>query len=177
MTVYIALLRGINVGGKNRLPMAELVTIFESLGYPGAHTYIQSGNVVFASSVDLDESAGTQISEAIYQQKGFQPQLLLLSAAQLQAAVEANPFHYDSGKALHFFFLASQPSDPDLDKLTRLRSATEQFKLSERVFYLSAPDGIGRSKLAAAVEAALGVVVTARNGNTVNKLVAMAEAR
>jgi uncharacterized protein (DUF1697 family) len=77
------------------------------------------------------------------------------------------------GKSLHFFFLASTPAKPDLDALAKLKSSSEEFKLGKNVFYLHAPDGIGRSKLAAKVEKALGVPATARNWNTVSKLMVM----
>jgi uncharacterized protein (DUF1697 family) len=76
---------------------------------------------------------------------------------------------------LHFFFLESTPEKPNMDELANAKSDSEEYRLIKSVFYLYAPDGIGRSKLAAKVEQALGVQVTARNWNTVSKLIAMAK--
>ena len=86
----------------------------------------------------------------------------------------ANPFPSELGKGLHLIFLAGRPPAPDLARLHALKAVSEAFLLRDRVFYLYAPDGIGRSQLAAKVEQCLGVVVTARNWNTVQKLLEMA---
>ena len=93
-------------------------------------------------------------------------------------AVSRNPFPAtdEQHKTLHFYFLESAPPHPDLASLDALKSATEQFTLIDSVFYLHAPDGIGRSKLAVKVERALGVPATARNWRTVNKLLEMGTA-
>jgi uncharacterized protein (DUF1697 family) len=175
VNTYIALLRGINVGGRNILPMNELGTILETIGYENIRTYIQSGNVVFCTRDEIGTNAAAEISEEILKKKGFEPNVLLLNAKQLADAIENNPFPTDDGKALHFFFLESQPEKPNLEPLESLKVESEQFKLYENVFYLYAPEGIGRSKLAAAVEKSIGVAVTARNWNTVIKLKYMAE--
>jgi uncharacterized protein (DUF1697 family) len=87
MNTYIALLRGINIGGKNILPMKELVTILETLGYENIQTYIQSGNVVLRSSKKVGVKDAAEISGAIFRKKGFEPKVLLLSAKQLQDAI------------------------------------------------------------------------------------------
>jgi uncharacterized protein (DUF1697 family) len=89
-------------------------------------------------------------------------------------AIENNPFSTAEGKALHFMFLERKPEKPDLAGLMAIKSKSEQFRLDKKVFYLYAPEGIGRSKLVAKVEPALGVPVTGRNWNTVNKLSALA---
>jgi len=93
----------------------------------------------------------------------------------LQDAVENNPFTTEDGKALHFYFLNAYPNNPDLDRLLAVKSGSEAFKLHKKVFYLYAPDGIGRSKLAAKVEQCMGIPATARNWNTVKKLISMVE--
>jgi len=80
------------------------------------------------------------------------------------------PFSSDEGKLLHFCFLSEMPKEPDLESLEALKSESEEFRLINKVFYLYAPDGVGRSKLAAKVEKAMGVPVTARNWNTVRKI-------
>jgi len=173
MQTFIALFRGINVGGNNILPMKELVKILESLGCEKTRTYIQSGNAVFQSAGDRP-LVGRRMSEEIGERYGFTPKVLLLTLADLKAAVAANPFPTNLGKELHFFFLESQPSAPNLARLNELKVGREAFLLHDRVFYLYAPDGVGRSKLAARVEQCLGVLVTARNWNTVQKLLALA---
>ncbi len=175
MHTTIALFRGINVGGKNLLPMKELVAVLESLGFENIKTYIQSGNVVMLSRTAPGAKEAGTIEDAIEKAKGFRPEVFLLSAAELTDAIAGNPFSIDTGKDVHFYFLNEPPGRPDMARLDSLKSYTEDFALKGLVFYLYAPDGIGRSKLAAAVEKALGVPVTARNGNTVLKLAELAK--
>ena len=93
--------------------------------------------------------------------------------SELQEIIDANPFEGKDSKSQHFFFLDSNPINPDLTSIEFLKSNSEEYKLINRVFYLFAPDGIGRSKLASKVERLLGVPTTARNRNTVNKLLLM----
>ncbi|QDT92225.1 DUF1697 domain-containing protein [Gimesia algae] len=173
VNTFIALLRGINVGGNNRLPMKELTTLLEELGYQSIQTYIQSGNVIFQSRKKQTVKMVKEISARIGETQGFEPHILLLEKGDLQSAIDHNPFPVNDGKALHFFFLDSVPRKPDLEKLQALQVKSERFHLQDKVFYLHAPDGIGRSKLAAKVESCLGVPVTARNWNTVSKLDSM----
>jgi uncharacterized protein (DUF1697 family) len=173
MNTYIALFRGINVGGKNILPMKDLVATLEGMGCKKVQTYIQSGNVVFQSKNKQTNKIAREIGSNIMESHGFEPKVLLLEKAELQDAIENNPFDTDDGKALHFFFLDSSTKDPGLEKLMAVKSTSEEFKLHKSIFYLYAPDGVGRSKLAAKVEHSLGVPVTARNWNTVSKLLSM----
>jgi uncharacterized protein (DUF1697 family) len=174
MNTYIALFRGINVGGKNILPMKELAALFETLGCENVRTYIQSGNVVFQSKKVFEREHVHRIGHRVREMKGFEPRVLLVRPDQLHRAVENNPFPTSDGKALHFFFLEAPPHQPQMDRLEAVRKTSEEFELIETVFYLYAPEGVGRSKLAASVEQALGVPVTARNWSTVARLVAMA---
>jgi uncharacterized protein (DUF1697 family) len=109
----------------------------------------------------------------ILERYGFEPNVFLLELSELQEAIEQNPFNTEEGKALHFFFLESHPKHPDLDRLMTVKSTSEEFTLHKKAFYLYAPDGIGRSKLAAKVEQCMGIPVTARNWNTISKLLAM----
>lgn len=175
MQTWIALLRGINVGGKNILPMAELRNDLETLKLRNVRTYIQSGNVVFDAASKSAAALAGKITRCIEERHGFRPRLLLLTPAQLTAAIEANPFPkaVSEPKTLHFFFLAEPARDADLQALEAVKARTEAYALTDAVFYLHAPDGIGRSKLAARAETHLGVVATARNYRTVEKLVAM----
>jgi uncharacterized protein (DUF1697 family) len=175
MNTYIALLRGINVGGNNKLPMKELVTVLEGLGLTNVKTYIQSGNVVFQSARTDTKALAAAISAAIGQSHGFAPAILLLTGDELQAAMQANPFPEAEAdhKSLHFFFLEPAPDKPDLAALAALQTETERFALIDKVFYLHAPDGIGRSKLAERFGRGWGVDITARNWRTVSTLLAM----
>lgn len=175
MNSYIALFRGINVGGKNILPMKDIAAILEAKGCVEIQTYIQSGNVVFRANKDIEKNGTVEIGREIFARKGFEPKILLLSSKQLQAAIQNNPFPTAIGNALHFFFLESEPLQPNLAHLSSLKTESEEFKLCKDVLYLYTPDGLGRSKLAVAVEKAVGVPATARNWNTVSKLMSMTE--
>lgn len=171
MNVWIALLRGINVGGKNILPMKDLVRSLEALGLEDVRTYIQSGNVVFHAPSDRPQLEA-EIADCIEGERGFRPRVLVLSASRFQAAMAANPFPEGEAepKSLHLFFLEHAPPSPDLDALRAVQKESERFELIADVFYMHAPDGVGRSKLVTKVEKALGVAGTARNWRTVEKL-------
>jgi uncharacterized protein (DUF1697 family) len=175
VTQYVALFRGINVGGNNILPMKELVTLLKGLGCTDVKTYIQSGNAVFSSAEEDKDKLAEAISAAIKESHGFQPKVLLLTAPELKEALVGSPFQTPEGKALHFYFLASTPEEANLAAMEDLKTNDEAFQLGDSVFYLYAPNGIGRSKLAEKVERLLGVPATARNLNTVNKLITMIE--
>lgn len=155
--------------------MKELVTLMESIGCNEIKTYIQSGNVVFRSPVEHPENLAKTISETVNKRFGFAPKILLLSQQDLEAAVVKNPFPEacDEGNTLHLYFLAENAVRPDLKRLGAVQSDSEHFALIDQIFYLHAPDGIGRSRLATSVEKNLGVAVTARNWNTVCKLLEM----
>jgi uncharacterized protein (DUF1697 family) len=172
VSTYVALLRGINVGGKGTLPMKELVAILESLGATGVKTYIQSGNAVFQHKSADTAKLASKLTTAIDKARGFAPQVVLLEAKQFAKIAKANPFPEAEAepKSLHVWFLAAKASKADTAALTALQSKTEQFQLTSSVFYLHAPEGIGRSKLAANVERHLGVAATARNWRTVCEL-------
>jgi uncharacterized protein (DUF1697 family) len=177
MKTYIALFRGINVGGHNILPMKELVAMLESIGAQNVKTYVQSGNAVFQSEETSAPTLSNTISITIKKRRGFEPQVLLLELEELQKAVESNPFPEAESepKTLHVHFLASVPQNPDFDALESIKTDRERFVLKDSVFYLHAPDGIGRSKLAANTEKILGVSMTGRNWRTVCKVIAMAK--
>ena len=179
MNTWIALLRGINVGGNNILPMAELRRELESLNLGNVRTYIQSGNVVFDSTARTPSSLASKIVRRIEQQYGFRPHLLILKREDLLTAIESNPFPaaVSDPRMLHFFFLAEPAPDPNTKAIDDAKASSERYKLTDRVFYLHAPDGIGRSRLAANVEKHIGVVTTARNFRTVDKLASMVAGR
>jgi uncharacterized protein (DUF1697 family) len=178
MPVRIALFRGINVGGRNSLPMKALCTLLESLGCSDVKTYIQSGNVIFRHSTTDDVKLCRDIGATVENEFGFQPKVLLLTATELQQAVNDNPFADATAepKTLHLWFLAEKVKNIDLASIESLKSESESFVLADRIFYLHAPDGIGRSKLAAGIEKLLGVATTARNWRTVSKILEMTQA-
>lgn len=177
MNTFIALFRGINVGGHNKLPMRELVGVLGGLGLRNIETYIQSGNVVFDSEEANHSVLVDSIRDAIIQSHGFRPEVILLRSEELEKVILSNPYSEAEGepKTLHVYFLGSAPQNPDLEKLENIKTDSERTTLMGNAFYLHAPDGIGRSKLAASVEKALGVTVTARNWRSVCKIMAMAK--
>ena len=169
MNTCIALVRGINVGGKNSLPMKELIAVMEHVGTGKVSTYIQSGNAVFQSASGPPAGLSGQIAAEIKQRFGFEPHVQILELDSFENAIANNPYPdavSEPGR-LHLFFLSARPAAPDLNKLNRLKGPDERFHLDEQVFYLDAPAGIGRSKLASGVEKILGVPVTARNWKSV----------
>ncbi len=176
MNTYIALFRGINVGGKNTLPMKALVAILEDLGSRNVKTYIQSGNAVFETKVQDASRLSNMINVEVKKHHGFEPHVLLLELEDIERAIAENPFHEaeNDPKALHVGFLASAPENPDLKRLEGLKKKSERFSLKDSVFYLHAPEGIGRSKLAANAEGLLGVSMTDRNWQTICKIRDMA---
>jgi uncharacterized protein (DUF1697 family) len=177
MKTYVALFRGINVGGNNVLPMKDLVALLENIGSQNVTTYIQSGNAVLQNREEDASLLSSKIRAAIKKSHGFEPQVLLLEPKEIERAVESNPFPEAESepKTLHVHFLASRPKNPDLGALDSIKSDRERFALRDRFFYLHAPDGIGRSKLAANAEKLLGVALTGRNWRTVRKVMTMAK--
>lgn len=177
MTAYVALFRGINVGGKNSLPMQDLRDILSSLGCESVRTYIQSGNAVFTSAAKAGKLA-VEIKAAIDNRFGIAPEVLLLTSRRLKTIAGENPFKdaENDPKFLHVFFLARAAEKADLDTLNDARALSERFSLTDKALYLHAPDGIGRSKLAAKVERCLGVITTGRNWKTVSKIIELAGA-
>ncbi|MGH8583587.1 MAG: DUF1697 domain-containing protein [Gammaproteobacteria bacterium] len=156
--------------------MTELVGILRKMRTRNVRTYIQSGNAIFQSErIDTQEVAG-RITTAIDRRYGFAPRVILLTLAELKKAFAANPYPEAASQpqALHLVFLASVPRRPDLAALERLQSGSERFALKGSVFYLHAPEGVGKSKLFARIEKSLGPG-TARNWRSVCNVQAIAE--
>lgn len=179
MPEWIALLRGVNVGGKNKLPSADFTSVLEELDCRDVQTVIQSGNAVFYSKSRSSKRLSKVIADAIEQRMGFRPDVMLVTESELQAAADANPFLADDVKpaTLHYYFLQEMASDPDNDQLNALAAESERHLLSGKVFYLFAPDGVGRSRLAAQAEKCIGVAVTARNHRTIQRLLDVIKSR
>lgn len=177
MAVWIALLRGINVGGASSLSMKALVSSLKKRGIEDVKTYVQSGNLVFRAKGSASAVART-VAAAAGEHLKTQPHVLVLSAAEFKRAAAGNPFTDAEAqhKSLHLWFLETPPAEPDLAALQAVKTKTEAFTLDGAVFYLRAPDGIGRSKLAAQIERRLGVNATARNWRTVQALIGIVDA-
>ena len=176
MNRWIALFRGINVGGRNILPMKMLATDLAELKLQNIKTYIQSGNVIFDSKAKNASSLANSIRSNVELKHGFAPQVFVLSLEDLQQAIDENPFPeaISDAKSLHFFFLERAATKANIEALDAAKTSTENYRMTDGVFYLHAPDGIGRSKLASTAEKHLGVAATARNYRTVEKLLELA---
>ncbi|MFF8839136.1 DUF1697 domain-containing protein [Streptomyces sp. NPDC015130] len=176
---YAALLRGINVSGHRKVPMAELRSVLEDLGHRDVRTYLQSGNAVFtADPAASDAELTTALEEAIERRFGFRVDCLVRDGDYLAAVAEACPFPAAEleGKQLHAIYY-SGPAEPErFAAIDREAYLPEEFALGDRVLYLYVPEGLGRSRLADVIgrpSVVKGLVATARNWNTVVKLVEM----
>jgi uncharacterized protein (DUF1697 family) len=158
--------------------MKTLTAILENLGLENIRTYIQSGNVVFNYSDQDAFLLPQKVTNEIDKQFGFSPRVIILSLSEFERAVANNPFdrQVSDPQNLHFGFLASKPEQPNLIRMESLKANSEQFYLTDCVFYLYAPMGIGKSKLAMQVEKLIGVPMTDRNFRTVLKLLEIANA-
>jgi uncharacterized protein (DUF1697 family) len=169
---HVALLRGINVSGKNSLPMKELVRIFEEARCTNVRTYIQSGNVIFDAPAGAPKVSAA-VTRAIEKQFGYRVPVILRTRDQLQTTIRDNPF-LAAGvdqKWLHVYFLADVPSASCCASLDPKRSAPDVFEVRGREIYLHLPNGMGRSKLTNAYfDSKLSTICTARNWATVLKL-------
>lgn len=177
-TRWIAFLRGINVGGKRKLPMAALREAFAEIGASDVRSYLQSGNVVFRAPDEVARALPARFETLAAARFGFPVPVVLRSLAELRSVVAGNPFHADGGdeRALHVMFLDGTPAPEAAARLDPQRSTPDAFALSGRHIYLRLPDGVARTKLSNAYfDAALGVVTTGRNWRTVMAVLALAE--
>jgi uncharacterized protein (DUF1697 family) len=177
MAHFIALLRGINVGGRGMIPMAELRAMIEGLGFGNVRTLLQSGNVVFEGT-GKPAALERTLEDATEGRFGHRVDYLLRTPAEWRAAMDANPFlaQAKSDPAhLVVMFLKTKPEPAAMKKLQDAIKGREQVRAGARHLYITYPDGIGTSKSSGAViERALATRGTARNWNTVLKLAALA---
>ncbi|MEU6812068.1 DUF1697 domain-containing protein [Streptomyces sp. NPDC046831] len=176
MTMYAALLRGINVGGNRKIPMAGLRALLEDLGHEGVRTYLQSGQAVFAAGGGDEESLAARLTEAIEERFGFTVDVIVRDHAYLRAVAEACPFPSAEleGRQLHVTYFSAPVDASRFAEIDRAARLPEEFRLGDRVLYLYAPNGLGRSQLAtdlARPRLTKGLIATTRNWNTVVKLV------
>ena len=174
MTRWVALLAGINIGGRTTVPMAELRAVFTELGYREVQTYIQSGNVLFEADTGDEGRVLAALRPALSARFGWDIEVLLRTGPELAAVIAGNPFldRQDDPTKLLVTFLSAEPA---ADRATRLlqppAGETGELRLVGREVYLHASDGYGKSKLSNAYLArALGVVATTRNWKSVSKL-------
>lgn len=172
-STYLALLRGINLGGKNKIPMKDLAQTFVRVGCGDVRTYIQSGNVVFTADSDAAEAIPAGVTAAIAERFGYQVPVLLRSTDQLREAVRNNPFVASGAPegALHVMFLAGPPEPHRVDTLDRDRSQPDEFAVRGQEVYLWLPNGVAHSRLTNGYfDSKLATTSTSRNWRTVLKL-------
>lgn len=177
-SVHIALLRGLNVGGKNKLPMKELVPLFAAAGCEDVQTYIQSGNVVFKASSAVARRTPGFVADAITSQFGYRVPVVVTEAETLRQIAKENPFLKRGADpaTLHVAFLAASPSAAKVRGLDPERSPGDEFLVSGNAIYLNCPGGFARTKLTNAYfDAKLGTTSTVRNWKTVLKLIELTE--
>ena len=172
-SAYVALLRGINVGGNNMLPMKDLAAMFEKAGCADVRTYIQSGNVIFRADADVAARIPDVIAKGIAARSKIKIPVVVRTAADLRRVAEKNPFlrrGVDVDK-LHVVFLAAKPASAALSALDPKRSPPDEFAAEGGEVFLHCPNGYGRSKLSNAYfDAKLATTSTVRNWRTVLKL-------
>ncbi|HWH33736.1 MAG TPA: DUF1697 domain-containing protein [Acidimicrobiales bacterium] len=186
MASHVALLRGVNVGGRNRLSMADLRSVMEDLGHREVRTYIQSGNAVFGADGHSAVLA-RQLAQAVGERLGIRPHVVVLSRGELAAVVAANPFpDVADPKALHAGLRHDEPGEAARAVMesargrAQERGSGEDVRLVGRTLYLHTPAGLGRSDLAAQLALAGGPLAagegtTLRNWATVTRLLAMCD--
>lgn len=181
MTTYVALLRGINVGGRNTLAMAELRRILVDLGHRDVRTYVQSGNAVFSSDREVPPDVlGDEIRRRLSGELDVSPTVMVLTAGDFAAIADANPYATaaeDDPTKVHVGYLSAVPPDPGDFVFVADEYAPEELTLDGRALYLHLPNGMGRSPLATDLgRRRTDVEMTLRNWRTVTKLLDMLRA-
>jgi uncharacterized protein (DUF1697 family) len=188
MASHVALLRGINVGGKNKVPMAELRDVVASLdGINGVSTYIQSGNVLFSTEATDTAGLAAALAAAIAGQFGVNSSVVVVSRDELAWILDGNPYHDEPNpKLVHVVFLGAEPGQELLDRIKAAESAAaaggsrDTVTVLGKALYLHTPDGYGNSDLAQVLFRIIGtgrnrLAVTARNWSTASTLLSLCE--
>jgi uncharacterized protein (DUF1697 family) len=171
---YAGLLRGVNVGGHHRLPMADLAAIATDAGAANVATYIQSGNVVFQAPPARLTTVTGAIIDGIEARHGFRVPIVVRSIDELRAVAANNPFPTAEPRWLHVGYFASTPAASAVAELDPKRFAPDVFAIRGREVYFHYPNGMGRSKLTLAYFKRLGTECTVRNWNTLQALIELA---
>jgi uncharacterized protein (DUF1697 family) len=180
VTAYVALLRAVNVGGTGLIKMADLKALCAAIGFRDVATLLQSGNVVFTAK-GSDKAVAQKLADAIEKSHGFRPTIVVRTGAEIADVIARNPFAA-AAKAepnrLLVSFLAGPPAKDAAERLAAIKVAKEKLRLVGNALYVHYADGgMGTSRVTNVVlERALGVAATARNWNTVTKLLAMMQA-
>jgi uncharacterized protein (DUF1697 family) len=184
MPTYIALLRGINVGGRNRVAMADLRKVVSSLGHTDVATYIQSGNVVFTTKKTDTSKMAAELERAVAETLRVRPRIVVLSRKELAKAVDDNPYPDEPNpKLVHAIFLSENPGSDLAESVAAAQRQAAQkgsrdtAQVVGRTVFLHTPDGYGRSELAPLLARADGAAATgtARNWATVSKLLSLCD--
>jgi uncharacterized protein (DUF1697 family) len=179
MAVVISLLRAVNVGPHNKVKMDTLRELYTELGLRDVQSYVQSGNVVFRTTAQDLARLRNRLEAAVAKTFGVSTDVILRTPADLRSIIARNPFAKRSGiepNKLHVNFLSAEPAPDARERIAQIKVSREELHLDGLELYMYYPDGMGRSKLTPAViERALKTSGTARNWNTVTKLLEMAE--
>lgn len=173
---YVALLRGVNVGGKNKLPMPALAALFVEAGCSDVSTYIQSGNVLFSANAKTAADVAHRVHALVFERFGFRSIVVTRSAREIADVMHGNPFLGGDAdpKHLHVMFLADAPTSAAVASLDPERSPGDEFAARGREIYLRLPHGVADSKLTNAYfDAKLATTSTSRNWTTVGKLASL----
>lgn len=177
MTTYIAILRGINVSGKNKILMQDLIALFESLNFKNVKTYIQSGNVIFDSK--SLKNLETLIQQKIKEQFGFDVPVIVRTVDEITNILKHNPYLKQKNielDKLHITFLSETPIKENLAKIHTYSFAPDVFEIIGNEVYLHCPNGYGNTKLSNTFfENKLKVTATTRNWKTVNEIIKLCE--
>ncbi|MGA7855638.1 MAG: DUF1697 domain-containing protein [Candidatus Acidiferrales bacterium] len=179
MPVIIAMLRGVNVGGHNKIKMEKLRSLCKTLKLRDACTYVQSGNLIFKTDErDLDLLA-QRLQDAIERKFGFRPGTVLRTAAEMREVIGRNPFAKRRGvepNRLLVTFLAGEPAAEAREKARKLDTSPEELRMDRREVYTYYPNGMARPKISwASIERILKTSGTGRNWNSVTKMLEIAE--
>jgi uncharacterized protein (DUF1697 family) len=192
MATHVALLRGINVGGRNKVPMAELREVVTSLGHTGVTTYIQSGNVLFSTAGASTTELASALESAITGAFGIQASVVVVTRDELAGILKDNPYRDEPNpKLVHVVFLGARPPKDRLDRIAAAESAAAAKGSRDTVtaigqaLFLHTPDGFGNSELAQALfrsisapgkqKKAESLAATARNWATATKLLSLCD--
>jgi uncharacterized protein (DUF1697 family) len=169
--ISVALLRGVNVGGNHKIPMADLTQWLLAAGFVSASTYIQSGNVILEHAARV--KVATIVGDAITKNTGWKIPVLVRSSSELSRVVEANPYPGAEPSRLHVSFLDSAPDETSIAAASRDNWDPEEYTVDGREIYLHLPEGMGRSVMVPKLKLLKGA--TTRNWNTVLALTEMAD--
>ena len=191
MASHVALLRGINVGGRNKVPMADLREVVTSLGHTGVSTYIQSGNVLFSTADTDSAKLAAALESAIEDRFGIWSSVVVMSRDELAQVLAANPYPDEPNpRMVHVVFLNAEPPADLLGRLSEAESAVaakgsrDTVQAAGQALFLHTPDGYGTSELAQAVLKIIsppakgkkrGLAATARNWATATKLLSLCD--